>query len=244
LPSLVVRDIQGGVGPYLFRTAADGAFQPLTAFPDTLAVGIGRTNLQLEDTNGCLLERAFDLAEPPSSVVIITPARPIITQGDSVELTIATDLDIAGFLLTPGPEELILGNSVFVGPLETTTYEIYIIDSAGCTANATVEVIIDDFIPIYAPNAFSPNGDGRNDFFRIFGKSTVVSFRNFNIFNRWGNLVYTLEGPIDPQDANWGWDGRKEEGQMHEPAVYVYSIDVALADGRVITIKSDMVLMR
>ncbi|MFK8164966.1 MAG: gliding motility-associated C-terminal domain-containing protein [Lewinella sp.] len=243
LPSLIIRDIQGGVGPYLYRTD-DGAFQPIPVFPDTLAVDVGRTNLALEDVNGCLLERSFDLEGPPSSDVVISPNQAIITQGDSVELTVITDLNIAGFLLTPGSEELIPGNSVFVGPLESTTYEIFVVDSAGCTADATVDVIIDDFVPVYAPNAFSPNGDGRNELFRIFGRSTVVSFRNFNVFNRWGHLVYVLEGPIDPQDTNWGWDGRNEQGIIHEPAVYVYSIEVELADGRMVTIKSDMVLMR
>jgi gliding motility-associated-like protein len=244
LPALVIRDIQGGVGPFLFRTTADGAFEPIANFPDTLFLGAGRVNLQLEDTNGCLLERAFDLEGPPSSEVIVSPQRPIVIQGDSVELTVITDLDITGFRLTPGPDELITGNSVIVGPLASTTYEIFVIDSAGCTADATVDVIIDDFVPVYAPSAFSPNGDGRNDFFRLYGRSTVAGFRNFNVFNRWGHLVYTLEGPIDSSDTNWGWDGRDEHGKIHEPAVYVYSIDVELLDGRVVTIKSDMVLMR
>jgi hypothetical protein len=53
-----------------------------------------------------------------------------------------------------------------------------------------------------------------------------------------------LDGPIDPQDATWGWDGKNASGQVHESAVYVYSIDVLLMGGRTVTVKSDMVLMR
>ncbi|MEM9928566.1 MAG: hypothetical protein AAF840_01980, partial [Bacteroidota bacterium] len=83
-----------------------------------------------------------------------------------------------------------------------------------------------------------------NEVFRIFAKPTVVSFRDFNVYDRWGHQVFTLEGPIDPQDRNWGWDGRNRAGQLHEPAVYVYSIEIELIDGRRVTLKSDMVLMR
>ncbi len=244
LPSLVISDVAGGVGPYLYRTDAQDAFVPAAAFPDTLRASVGRTTLQIEDANGCLIEQDFDLAPPPVREVVISPERVILTQGDSVELMVLTDLAISGFRLTPGPDELIPGNSVFVGPLESTTYEIFVADSVGCTAEASVTVLIDDYIPVYAPTAFSPNGDGNNDVFRIFARPTVVSFRNFKVFNRWGDQVYTLEGPLDPQDVNWGWDGRNAAGEAYEPAVYVYSIDVELIDGRMITLKSDMVLMR
>lgn len=174
----------------------------------------------------------------------VSPARSTITLGDSVELRMMTGLDVTGFRLSPGPDSLIFGNSTFVRPLETTSYDIFVLDAAGCSASTQVEVIVEAFVPVYSPTAFSPNGDGRNDVFRLFARSTVVSLRNFQIFNRWGDMVYFLDGPIDPQDTNWGWDGRDENGEIHEPAVYVYSIEVELADGRVITLKSDMVLMR
>jgi gliding motility-associated-like protein len=243
-PSLTIRDVQGGVGPYLSRTSAGGALRQVRAFPETFPVEVGRTSLQIEDVNGCLLEESFELAGPPESEVTVSPARSTITLGDSVELRMMTGLDVTGFRLSPGPDSLIFGNSTFVRPLETTSYDIFVLDAAGCSASTQVEVIVEAFVPVYSPTAFSPNGDGRNDVFRLFARSTVVSLRNFQIFNRWGDMVYFLDGPIDPQDTNWGWDGRDENGEIHEPAVYVYSIEVELADGRVITLKSDMVLMR
>ncbi len=243
-PSLTIRDVQGGVGPYLYRTSANGSFRQVRAFPETFPVEVGRTNLQIEDVNGCLLEESFDLDGPPTSEVTVSPARSTISLGDSVELRVMTGLDVNGFRLSPGPDSLIFGSSTFVKPLETTSYDVFVLDSAGCSASTEVEVIVQAFVPVYSPSAFSPNGDGRNDMFRLFARPTVVSFQNFQIFNRWGHLVYFLDGPIDPQDTNWGWDGRDEHGEIHEPAVYVYSIEVELADGRLVTIKSDMVLMR
>jgi gliding motility-associated-like protein len=244
LPALVITDLQGGVGPYVLSTDPTGGFRPVIAFPDTVKVAPGLTLLQLEDANGCLLEETFDLAGPPNSAITLTPARPVISQGDSVEITINSELDLAGYTLIPGPEGVQAGNSFFVGPLQTTTYLVAVVDSAGCAASAMVEVIIDDFVPVYAPTAFSPNEDGVNDAFRIYAKPVVVAFSNFNIYDRWGNLIYMLDGPIDPQDATWGWDGKNASGQVHESAVYVYSIDVLLMGGRTVTVKSDMVLMR
>ncbi len=244
LPGLILRDLQGGVEPYLYQTDANRGFESTDVLPDTILVTPGGVDLVLEDANGCRLERSFVLDPAPTSTLTVIPDRAIIAQGDSVELLVRTDLNTSGFLLSPGPDLPIPGNRVFVSPMISTDYLVTAVDSAGCSASAEVTVFIDDFVPVYAPTAFSPNGDGRNDIFRVFGRRTVVAFENFNIFDRWGDLVYVLDGPIDPRDQNWGWDGRNAAGQTHEPAVYVFTIDVLLADGRRVTIKSDMVLMR
>jgi len=56
-------------------------------------------------------------------------------------------------------------------------------------------------INIYVPRVFTPNGDGTNDILKpiLVG---IANFHYFNIYNRWGNLIFTTE------DANQGWDGR------------------------------------
>jgi len=252
LPSLVIQDVQGGVEPYYYRTVSGNALVPVPVFPDTVVMPVGLTTFAIEDENGCVLARTFDLAGPPLSAITLTPGRAVIQQGDSVEIVLQTDLDLAGFTLTgiradgrSAEDPLFLtGDRFFVGPLESTTYLVSAVDAAGCSAEASVQVIIDDFVPVYAPTAFSPNNDGVNDLFRIYGKPVVRAFSNFNIYDRWGDLVFVLDGPIDPQDDSWGWNGQNAAGQVHEPAVYVYSIDVTLMDGREVTIKSDMVLMR
>lgn len=55
-------------------------------------------------------------------------------------------------------------------------------------------------INIYVPKVFTPNGDGSNDVLKpiLVG---ISAFHYFNVYNRWGNLVFTT------QDANHGWDG-------------------------------------
>jgi gliding motility-associated-like protein len=244
LPYLVLQDLQGGVGPYLFRTARGQGYRPLPDLPDSLQLPIGSSVLQIEDANGCLLSESFVFEAPPVGELIVSPRRAVIPEGDSVRLQVLTNLDVAGYQLVPGPEELIVRDNFFVAPRENTIYEITTIDEFGCTASAMVEILVDDFVPIYAPNVFTPNGDGINDLFRIFARSTVISFSDFSIFSRWGEMVYLMEGPVSPQDGNWGWDGHNEQGRLYEQDVYVFKVLVELSGGRKVEVTGDVLLMR
>lgn len=244
LPFLILRDVQGGVGPYLFRTDNDQGYRPLPDLPDSLQLPIGASVLQVEDANGCLLSERFDFEAPPVGELIVSPRRAIIPEGDSVRLQVLTNLTVDGYRLTPGPEELIIANNFFVAPLENTIYEITTMDEFGCTASAIVEVIIDNYVPIYAPNVFTPNGDGVNDLFRIFARTTVISFSDFAIFSRWGEMVYSMEDAVSPQDGNWGWDGHHPDGLVYEQDVYVFKITVELSGGRKVEVSGDVLLLR
>ncbi|MBC6994218.1 gliding motility-associated C-terminal domain-containing protein [Neolewinella lacunae] len=243
LPGLVITDIQGGTGPYVYRTG-DGPFRSPGAFPDTLRASAGVTTFALEDANGCLLTQEFTLAPAPQGSIVVTPNRVIIGTGDSVRLQVLTDLEAIGYRLTPGPEGLLTENSFFVAPTLSTVYTVTAIDNSGCTATAEAEVLVDRYVPVYVPNAFSPNEDGRNDLFRAFGDEQVERFREFAVFDRWGFLVASLPGPIDPADQTWGWDGRTADGRLHQPGVYVYSIRADLRDGRSLVLKGEVVLVR
>lgn len=244
LPYLILRDVQGGVGPYLFQTARGQGYRPLPNLPDSVQLPVGSSVLQIEDANGCILSERFNFEAPPVGELIVRPRRAVIPEGDSIRLQLLTNLDGPGYRLVPGPEELIIRDNFFVAPRENTIYEITTMDEFGCSASAMVEIIIDDFVPIYAPNVFSPNGDGVNDLFRIFARSTVISFSDFFIFSRWGEMVYVMEEPVSPQDGNWGWDGRNAQGQTHEQGVYVFKVLVELSGGRKVEITGDVLLMR
>lgn len=92
------------------------------------------------------------------------------------------------------------------------TYDM--IDLWGCPHSDSFKVIALDSVPqVFAPNAFTPDGDGRNDEFRIagFGEKTV----KMTIFNRWGEQIWANEG-MQPF-----WDGRYS-GSIVQDGVYVY----------------------
>ena len=69
------------------------------------------------------------------------------------------------------------------------------------------------------PNVFTPNNDGDNDFLTLVGSELLDGYNNFGIeiYNRWGNIVYTST------DNNFSWDGTFEKKQLSE-GVYFWLI--------------------
>lgn len=88
---------------------------------------------------------------------------------------------------------------------------------------------------IGVPNAFSPNGDGINDVVKIEGKGIVKL--TFRIFNRWGEKVF------ETHDKNIGWDGIYK-GVLQEMEVYTYSAQATLINGKDVSLKGNITLLR
>jgi len=76
-------------------------------------------------------------------------------------------------------------------------------------------VVVEKPYSLYSPNAFSPDGDGINDFFNISGQK-IEDFQ-IEIFNRWGQMVYKSI------DLSNGWDGTFN-GKNLPTGTYVYKI--------------------
>lgn len=81
---------------------------------------------------------------------------------------------------------------------------------------------IDPVVRLYAPDAFSPNGDGNNDAFRV--KGTYIRDLTLKIYNRWGERVYAGTG----EEA--GWEGTYD-GKEAPLGPYTYLIIAKGADG-------------
>lgn len=75
---------------------------------------------------------------------------------------------------------------------------------------------------VFIPNSFSPNGDGKNEFFRAYGNA--IAGASMKIFNQWGELIY--EG----SDYTTGWDG-KHKGKLQPMGVYFYVFKIKLVNG-------------
>lgn len=94
----------------------------------------------------------------------------------------------------------------------------------GCSTSDSVWVKNDCYINM--PNAFTPNGDGVNDYFfpRQLLTSGAVTF-SMNIYNRWGEQIFTTTST----DGR-GWDG-KFNNVMQPAGVYIYMIDITFKNG-------------
>lgn len=90
----------------------------------------------------------------------------------------------------------------------------------GCfdSYSETVEVISEFYF--YVPNAFSPNNDGKNDYFGGQGKG-FTGYR-MEVYSRWGSLIYTTD------EVNEPWDGMMPDGKQAMMGTYVYRIELEL----------------
>jgi gliding motility-associated-like protein len=108
------------------------------------------------------------------------------------------------------------------------TVNVHAMPGDPIAANVRKELLI--------PNAFSPNNDGQNDFFKI-SNITDEKLIDFKIFNRWGTILFRTT------NAKEGWDGTNK-GQQQPVGVYGYVIRIGYADGYVETYKGTVTLIR
>lgn len=116
-------------------------------------------------------------------------------------------------------------------------YILSLTNSHGCTTTGEVEVRKDCYIDI--PNAFTPNGDGINDYF--FPRqllSNSISFFRFQVFNRWGMMIFES---INTEGR--GWNGRFN-GKEQPAGAYIYLLHVTFDNGRTEEYKGNVTLMR
>ncbi len=119
----------------------------------------------------------------------------------------------------------------------TGTYNVCLIayNSSGCSDTSCLNVPVTIENEVAVPNAFSPNGDGINDriYVRGFGFSKMV----WNIYNRWGTLVYTGTNPSE------GWDGTYK-GRLQPQEVYHYTLVIEFSTKERTVKKGDFTLLR
>jgi gliding motility-associated-like protein len=124
--------------------------------------------------------------------------------------------------------------SPFTTPLfDNVMYTLTVTDNIGCRSKKNIDVkIMNEF---YMPSAFSPDGNGFNDVYRI---PPAVNFilKEFIIYNRWGTVIF------DSANRDIGWDGRVS-GRAAVAGNYVYMIRGKL-NGREITLNGNFILIR
>ena len=102
---------------------------------------------------------------------------------------------------------------------EPGTYPVVlkVITINGCEDETYLEIEVEPEFTFYIPNAFTPNGDRHNNFFRGYGEGVNWDTYSMSITNRWGEMIYQTNSIDSP------WDG-SFKGQEVELGVYVYEI--------------------
>jgi gliding motility-associated-like protein len=213
------------------------------ANPDPMVIKpINTTTYQLTvtDNNNC-----SSIQPARITVTVTAPAKVFagndtsVLKNQSLQLN-ALDVNNSGFDSYIWSPSAGLNNSGIQNPVAMITKDIVYTVTAttpdGCEGEGSVSIKVFTFSDIFVPNAFTPNGDGRNDILKpiLIG---IKELRLFTVFNRWGQRVYSTK------NQGTGWDGTIS-GQLQESGTYVWMAEGIDFNGITIHRQGTVVLIR
>lgn len=160
----------------------------------------------------------------------------IILLGDSAILDATVQGTAVNYSWSPATfmnDPQLVKPSVF--PTERTEYTLTVTSTLGCGVSTDV-VAVSVYKNINVPNAFTPNGDGKNDKFKILPLDDF-KLKQLLIYNRWGKLVFRSSGSYD------GWDGTLG-GYPQPTGTYVYYLEMENSSGKKIVKQGTILLLR
>lgn len=237
-----IANIEGGIAPFTFvlngvTTQSDFLFQNLEE---------GAYELEIIDGNSCSYFANFIIEGAVFQEISLQDSIEL-KLGESYTLEPQLSFDpslIASISWTPSAG---LSCDDCLNPMVTAGasiqyYTVTITDINGCMYEASIAVHPDIIQrKVYIPNVFSPNGDGQNDYFTLYGNESVEAIEEMLIFNRWGANVLTKSN-LTPNVPIEGWDG-KFKNQELQPAVFVYVFRVRYTDGEIEYFSGDISLI-
>lgn len=242
LGTAAVTNINGGIGPYTYSINGS-IFQSVNIFQSLTS---GNYTIAIMDANGCEYEKQLEIPVAP----ILTVELPvIITIEYNIGEQLFPELNIPVQNISSVSWNPTMGLSCsdclnpIANPLEETLYSVFVTDVTGCTAKAYIKILALKDFDLYVPNAFSPNDDGVNDRWMIYGDPKIVSkIRRLQIFDRWGEGLFEASN-FQVNDPNFAWDGVFRNRNLQN-SVFVYYFEAEFVDGRTQIYKGDINLMR
>lgn len=244
---LTILSITGGTGAY--DLLIDEENYVLPPFPQSIMFGAdfqrSLTGI-VTDENECSIEFTIDI-ESFDFLTIQPLPNVTLFSGESFEISNLEinkpidEIELIYFfngvqLCNPCTEDFVFR------PTQSGLFRIQAIDEIGCVAEISFSITLPTPAnSVYVPNAFTPNGDNVNDTFLPLSDGSVVLVNYFEIFDRWGNRMYSIENV--PLDDTIGWDGTRV-GSMLQPGTYIYQLEVEFEDGSKGTYSGEVILLR
>lgn len=189
----------------------------------------GSFECSVSDSHGCADSTNAVVTQPQPVYISISPDSLFVNLGHSIQLNATSNYDPSTtYLWSPSfglscvdcPNPLVDING-------TAQYIVLVtanINGNDCTGDTSITVTVISDYDLFIPNVFTPNNDGKNDFFQIFGNVSAIRLFHISIFDRIGELVF------ESDDVYFKWDGTFK-GQPLNPSVFVYTIKAVFDDG-------------
>lgn len=213
-------EVGGGTGELTTFISPEDAFNVTDNGDGTFAIdslGEGTVTVELIDEVGCIIEEDFEvIPDIITDMVLSTFSSPETcwdTQDGTATVAVQNGNLPISYLWNDTEEQI---TPTAIGLTSNETYTVTVTDDIGCTLDAfiLVEPTIGCF---YISTGITPNGDGSNDFW-VIGGLEYFPLSTVNVFNRWGQLVFSSTGYNTP------WDGRYE-GEPLPVADYYFVIE-------------------
>lgn len=232
--------LSGSTSPYSF--ALNGG--PEQNEPVFTGLESGIYGITIENNNNCDTTISVALIEPNAIALDLVAQPNPVSFGDSVRLNVLSTppIDLVSSTLQWAVDSgVVLSCTDCLDPslLATSSVDIELVLmlDGGCDYTASLFLQVDGTRKVYLPNAFSPNGDGINDRFEIYPGAGIAEVLNFQVYNRWGGLVF------DAQEGEQSWDGTFHS-EPAEAGVYAYVVQVRWVDGFTTLYEGDLQLFR
>jgi gliding motility-associated-like protein len=240
-----VKSVDGGEAPFLYSLNGN----EFVGNPDFGQLASGVYQLKIQDLNGCEWESEITVEEVfPILLSLGSDAEnEVILLGDSVKLDLEIGLinDQIDTVIWNGQHSNINCKNCLTPvfrPLTTTNYSVEILTENGCKTKASISIEVDKNRPVYVPNVFSPNGDGVNDLFMIYGGTQISTIHQFVVFDRWGQTIFEATNFL-PNDVAGAWNGKFREEKLNSD-VFIWFAEIEFTDGRSEIFKGNVLLTR
>lgn len=216
----------GGGGNYLWNTGATTS--SIVAAPTSTG-----TYSVIVSAGSCS-DTAVGTVVVNSNPVASISSNATITSGQTVTLTAGGGVT---YSWNSGETESVL----IISPTITTYYCVTVTDTNLCTDTACATIIVEPIDcsgNVFIPNAFSPNDDGMNDYFKIhYPNANCIKELYITIYDRWGEKIF------ESNEITFQWNGIYKSKKLNT-AVFVYVLEINYKDGKQTIQKGNLSLIR
>lgn len=211
--------IKGGLSPYTFYWSNDATTKDIAyLMPNDYTVTIS-------DQIGCSASSTFSVTYLDLFHIQSNPVLDTIRLGEQTVLTAFATNGMASQFewITTDYLSCSTCDTTISSPPRTMVYQLLGIDTIGCKDTALSKIVVIPYYDLFLPNVFTPNNDGVNDVWQVFGNLSGIQKLELLIFNRWGEKI------IETNLAAPFWDG-VYKNEPATPGVYTYVLNVTWRD--------------